>query len=93
MADVDPTTDPAFDIEEDGADALVADFIVSALDQVDGTQGFEDDAARFRQQPAQFHVPVPQQLLKGPADLCAGSADSGCREGISDPFLPRLSRE
>jgi hypothetical protein len=58
MADVDPTTDPAFDIEEDGADALVADFIVSALDQVDGTQGFEDDAARFRQQPAQFHVPV-----------------------------------
>jgi hypothetical protein len=69
MADVDPTTDPAFDIG-DGADALVADFIVSALDQADGTQGFEDDAARFRQQPAQFHVPV-QQLLKGLILTCA----------------------
>jgi hypothetical protein len=93
MADVDPTTDPAFDIEEDGADALVADFIVSALDQVDGTQGFEDDAARFRQQPAQFHVPVGAFAQRARTDLCAGGADSGCREGISDPFLPRLSRE
>jgi hypothetical protein len=50
MADVDPTNDSAFDIEEDGADALVADFIVSALDHVDGTQGYEEDGARLYQQ-------------------------------------------
>lgn len=47
--------DSAFDIEEDGADALVADFIVSALDHVDGTQGYEEDGARLYQQ--QLHVP------------------------------------
>ena len=57
MTDVDPTNDPTFDIEEDGTDALVADFIVSALDHVDGTQGYEDDdGARFYQQ--QQHHPA-----------------------------------
>ena len=50
MADVDPTADTAYDIEEDGADALVADFIVSALDNVDGTQNYEEDGARLYQQ-------------------------------------------
>lgn len=57
MADVDPTTDTAFDIEEDGADALVADFIVSALDNVDGTQAYEEDGARLYQQQQQ-HAPL-----------------------------------
>jgi hypothetical protein len=47
MAD---TNDSAFDIEEDGADAIVADFIVNALDQVDGTQGFEEEARLYQQQ-------------------------------------------
>jgi hypothetical protein len=47
MAD---TNDSAFDIEEDGADAMVADFIVNALDQVDGTQGFEEEARLYQQQ-------------------------------------------
>ena len=61
MADVDAPNDSAFDIEEDGADALVADFIVSALDHVDGTQGYEEDGARLYQQqphhaPSVFHV-------------------------------------
>jgi hypothetical protein len=56
MADVDVPNDSAFDIEEDGADALVADFIVSALDHVDGTQGYEEDGARlYQQQP--HHAP------------------------------------
>jgi len=56
MADVDATNDSTFDIEEDGADALVADFIVSALDHVDGTQGYEEDGARlYQQQP--HHAP------------------------------------
>ena len=59
MADVDATTDPAFDIEEDSADALVADFIVSALDQADGTQNYEEDAARFRQQQQTYHHHAP----------------------------------
>jgi hypothetical protein len=57
MADVDATNDSAFDIEEDGADALVADFIVSALDHVDGTQGYEEDGARLYQQ-QQHHAPL-----------------------------------
>jgi hypothetical protein len=50
MADMDHTNDSAFDIEEDGADAIVADFIVSALDHVDGTQGFEEEARLYPQQ-------------------------------------------
>jgi len=54
MAEVDTTTDTAYDIEEDGADALVADFIVSALDNVDGTQAYEEDGARLYQQ--QQHI-------------------------------------
>jgi hypothetical protein len=57
MADVDPANDSTFDIEEDGADALVADFIVSALDHVDGTQGYEEDGARLYQQ-QQHHAPM-----------------------------------
>lgn len=57
MADVDASNDSAFDIEEDGADALVADFIVSALDHVDGTQGYEEDGARLYQQ-QQHHAPM-----------------------------------
>lgn len=56
MADVDASNDSAFDIEEDGADALVADFIVSALDHVDGTQAYEEDGARLYQQ--QPHAPM-----------------------------------
>ena len=64
MADVDATNDSAFDIEEDGADALVADFIVSALDHVDGTQGYEEDGARLYQQ--QPHTPMVRELsVKG----------------------------
>lgn len=59
MADIDATNDSAFDIEEDGADALVADFIVSALDHVDGTQGYEEDGARlFQQQQHHAHMVV-----------------------------------
>jgi hypothetical protein len=60
MADMDNTNDAAFDIEEDGADALVADFIVSALDQVDATQGYEEDGARLYQQ--QPHAPLEVQI-------------------------------
>jgi hypothetical protein len=60
MEDVDPTNDSAFDIEEDGADALVADFIVSALDHVDGTQAYEEDGARLSQQQL-HHAPLVRQ--------------------------------
>jgi hypothetical protein len=62
MADADATNDAAFDIEEDGADALVADFIVSALDHVDGTQAFEEDGARLFQQ-QQLHTPLVLSTL------------------------------
>ena len=61
MADVDATNDSTFDIEEDGADALVADFIVSALDHVDGTQGYEEDGARLYQQ--QTHAPMVFEIV------------------------------
>jgi len=61
MGDVDATNDFVFDIEEDGADALVADFIVSAFDQVDGTQGYEEDGARLYQQ--QPHAPMVLNCL------------------------------
>ena len=61
MADVDASNDSAFDIEEDGADALVADFIVSALDHVDGTQGYEEDGARLYQQ--QPHAPMVMKIV------------------------------
>jgi hypothetical protein len=64
MADVDPTADTAYDIEEDGADALVADFIVSALDNVDGTQGYEEDGARLYQQQQHIGPTVKSRLEK-----------------------------
>jgi hypothetical protein len=65
MADrtVDPTTDATYDIEEDGTDALVADFIVSALDHVDGTQGYEEDGARLYQQQQQQHHQQQQHTV------------------------------
>jgi hypothetical protein len=67
MAGVDAPTNATFDLEEeDGADALVADFIVSALDQVDGTQTYEEDAARFhrQQQVQQYHVSAVHARLR-----------------------------
>jgi len=49
-ADVDPTTGPAFDTEEDSTDALVVDFTVSALNQADGARKHEEDAILFYRQ-------------------------------------------
>jgi hypothetical protein len=89
MADVDGTTDAAFDIEEDGADALVADFIVSALDNVDGTQGYEEDGARLFQQQQHIAPLVIPYCFR----LMAASSYSGCCAWISDAFLSSVSRE
>jgi hypothetical protein len=50
MADMDHTNDTTFDLEEDAADAIVADFIVSALDHVDGTLEYEEEARLYQQQ-------------------------------------------
>jgi len=83
MADVDATNDTAFDIEEDGADALVADFIVSALDHVDGTQGYEEEGARlYLQQPHAPHVWIIWRRC-----WLKGSTNSWCCERILDAFL------
>jgi hypothetical protein len=94
MADADATNDAAFDIEEDGADALVADFIVSALDHVDGTQAFEEDGARLFQQQQQLHTPLVTSTL--PAclytfvDWFVAGTSSRCGERVFDAFLSRI---
>jgi len=75
MSDVDATNDPTFDMEEDGADALVADFIVSALDHVDGTQDYEQEGKTLYQQ-QQHHAPLVGFLCEGSNSNCIGGTHS-----------------